>query len=247
MSETGSALSSSPLRSRKAKTATQVVPPAIHPPAIKICLVGEHPIILEALKVYLDSKSRFAVVAMITELADLSRFIPPSPPDVTILDAATPQFDAVAVTKRLIGLFSGTKIIGLIASHDRGLILGLIRAGARGCLGKACSPSELFHAVESVHAGDRFFSPKISHMIEDEFIQRFSNDDRRVTRNLKDGEQQLLCLIANGLSNKEMAEELQMSVRTVEKYRESLMSKLGIRTVAGLTKFAVRNGLSTLE
>lgn len=214
---------------------------------IKLLLVGKHLMILEALRSYLDASRRYQVVGMIADSDSLRRTKSLPDADVVLLDLSPPAADGPSSTRKLLALLPKCRVVGLSAADDRGSILALIRAGARGCLFKAGSPRELFKAVDVVYSGETYFSPGISRMIHSEFLNEISSSDDRAHPSLKNSERQLLKLIADGLSNKEMAVHLNMSVRTVEKYRESLMAKLGIRSVAGLTKFAIRTGLSTLE
>ena len=157
------------------------------------------------------------------------------------------QVDAAAATKRLLDSLPKTKVIGFSGLEDRKAILSMIRAGARGYLLKGCSSRELFRAVEMVNRGAAFFSAPVSKMIEDDYLQTFATPEQNKTSELKECERKILTMIADGMSNKEIASALTMSVRTIEKYREILMAKLQIRSIAGLTKFAIRNGISRLS
>lgn len=214
-------------------------------PALKLLLVGEHPLILEALKLYFDRQREFEVFPCVMDPGTgIPKLQFPSP-NVILLDAAR-EFFGLCAARQLLETFPKARLIGLCALEDRISVLNLIQAGAHGCLIKACSPGELFRAVEIVIRGEPFFSPEISKIIENEFLRQVNNRQRASSNGLSFNERRLLGLISDGLSNKEMAAELNISVRTVEKYRLSLMAKLGIRTVAGLTKFAIRNGITNL-
>lgn len=223
--------------------------------SLTLWLVGEHPLILEALKLYFGARRRYRVVPCVLDLNHIEthqvrglkgqRTRRGSTPDVAIVDAARTLF-GMRATQYLLETFPETKVIGLTAPDDRSTVLNLIRAGAHGCLIKACSPAELFRSIDTVLRGDSYFSADISKMIQREFVNDQASVQQRICNGLNSSEQRLLEFIADGMSNKQMAGELNISVRTIEKYRESLMAKLGIHTVAGLTKFAVRQGISRL-
>lgn len=215
-------------------------------PAIKILLVGEYPLILEALKLCFAGRPQFVVVGTVRGSAEWPASYSQAAPDVVLIDAAAGD-EIAAATHRAQSRFPSARIVALTGSADHQIVAGAVRAGARGCLVKNCSASELFEAVEIVSTGGAFFSRTISDIAGNEFIRSLENHSSDGVGRLKSGERRVLELLANGYSNKEMASELNISVRTVEKYRESLTNKLGIRSVAGLTKFAIRNGIATLE
>jgi DNA-binding NarL/FixJ family response regulator len=216
-------------------------------PKIKLLLVDDHEIALEALKLYFSIRSNFDVTAIAADRLDAIQNAKTKAPDVVMMNMRMPQVDAAAATKRLLERLPKTKVIGFSGLEDRKVILSMIRAGARGYLLKGCTSRELFRAVEAVNSGVAFFSAPISKMIEDDYLQNFSTPQQNGTCELKECERKILTMIADGLSNKEIANTLTMSVRTIEKYRETLMAKLQIKSIAGLTKFAIRNGMARLD
>lgn len=217
------------------------------PKRIKVLLVDDHALTLEALKHYFSRRSRFAVSSMVLDGAPTLEKLRSAPPDVVIMNMHMAQLDGARATQLFLRTFPKTKVIGFSGFEERTAVLSAIRAGARGYLLKARSSRELFQAVDQVNRGEVFFSPSISKMIEDDYFQNLAQPSEPAAGALTAGERKILARVADGLSNKETAAALGISVRTVEKYRESLMAKLKIRSVAGLTKFAIRAGLSSLE
>lgn len=214
---------------------------------IKLLLMDEHIITLEALKLYFSTRTNFEVVAMLLDGLEAIHQAKRTAPDVVVMNVLMPCVDPAKATRLILKALPNTKVIGFSGLEDRKVILSMIRAGARGYLLKASSPLELFQAVETVNGGAAFFSPSVSKMIADDYIQNLSTPSPAETAELKECERKILALIADGLSNKEIADKLAMSVRTIEKYRESLMAKLHIKSIAGLTKFAIRNGMASLD
>ena len=214
---------------------------------LKLLLVDDHEITLESLKLYFSTRSNFEVIAMIFEsLSEVSK-AKRTLADVVIMNMRMLLVDPAIATKLLLETLPEAKVIGFSGLEDRRAILSMIQAGARGYLLKGCSPIELFQAVETVSTGAPFFSAAVSKIIQDDYIRSHAAPNNAKTLELKDCERKVLTRIADGLSNKEIADALVMSVRTIEKYRESLMAKLQIKSVAGLTKFAVRTGISSLD
>jgi DNA-binding NarL/FixJ family response regulator len=162
-------------------------------------------------------------------------------PDVVLMDIDMPQMNGLTATEALSREQPSTKILILSIHADTELIVRILKSGARGCLLKEASPEEVVRAIETVHAGETFFSPEAARVALNQMV-RGSSDGPQVSNR----ECEVLAAIAEGLSNKEIACRLNVSVRTIETHRERLMRKLNIHSVAGLTKYAVRKGLVPL-
>lgn len=213
----------------------------------RLLLVNDHTISLAALRLYLQRWTRCRVITLRLDRIEAIRKAKVAGPDVVLLDMRMLRFDGASVTKLLLDSAPDSKVIAFNGAEDHRTLLAMLRAGARGYVTHACSSLELLRAVDTVRRGEFFFSPSVLRMIAHDFTLGKSEVGREDERELTERERKILAFIADGLCNKEMASALGLSVRTVEKYRESLMAKLQIKTVSGLTKFAIRNGIATLD
>ncbi len=214
---------------------------------VEVWLVDDHVIPIEALRNVFKSRARFHVRWLVLDRADALRNAPTGSPDVIIMNTRMGYLDGAQATRLLLAAYPQARLIGFCGTEERNAVLAVIRAGARGYLFQARSCRELFQAVETVSRGDVFFSAPISRMIEEDYFQGGAAAEPTGVTRLTSCERKVLTLVAAGMSNKEMADALALSVRTVEKHRESVTGKLQIKSVAGLTKFAIRHGLASLE
>jgi DNA-binding NarL/FixJ family response regulator len=156
-----------------------------------------------------------------------------------------PQMDGLAVTQVLRKEFPFIKVLMLSMYRDADYIVRILQSGAAGYVLKDSPTEELVRAVETVHAGESYFSSEVARVAMNQFVRGPS--DGPSTMNLTNREREVLIKIAEGFSNKEIAVRLNVGVRTVETHRERIMRKLNIRNVAGLTKFAIAKGLISLR
>jgi two-component system nitrate/nitrite response regulator NarL len=166
-------------------------------------------------------------------------------PDVVLTDISMPRRDGLAFTELLRKAAPEVKVLVLSMHNNKDYIFRIIQAGAHGYVSKEASPDELMHAIESVYGGETFFSAEIAQAALHQIVQ--SGGKREPFALLTSREREVLVLIAEGQSNKEIAGRLGIGVRTIETHRERIMRRLDIHSVAGLTKFAIANGLVPLE
>lgn len=212
--------------------------------AIRILVADDHTVVREGIRHLLEQEPGFDVVAdvatgeaAVTRAAELE-------PDVVVLDISMPGAGGLAAAARLRQLLPEARIL-ILSMHDNAeYVLEAVRAGAHGYLLKDSAGTELRRAIRAVHDGEAFFSPPIASRLgaavrgELEREQRSSALERLTSR-----ERDVLLGVARGQTNKAIASELGISHRTVESHRESLMRKLRINTVAGLTRFALESGV----
>lgn len=165
-------------------------------------------------------------------------------PNVVLMDIDMPTLDGIAVTEILRRELPETKVILLSGLSFKRLISRILQSGARGFLSKEASPAELLRAVETVADGETFFSPDVARLMLNHLAG--TNGTGIDPSRLSAREREVLILIADGLSNKEIAARLDVGTRTVETHRERIMRKLKLHSVAELTTFAVANGLVQL-
>ncbi len=217
------------------------------PRKIKLLLVDDHPIVLEGIKSRLSAQDDLEVVGEAADGQEALRKAKELRPDLVLMDISMPNMTGLEAVTLLRKRVPDSKIVILTMHDNREYIARIIRLGARGYLLKDTSPAELIRAIKLIHAGEVFFSPAVSRVLLDELADgKKGKSPSAKAAELSEREREVLVLIADGRSNKEIAARLGVGVRTVETHRERIMRKLNIRTVAGLTKFAIANGMVEL-
>lgn len=216
---------------------------AIQPARVKILLVDDHPLLRAGLRECLGWHSaRFEIVGEFNDSESAWQAIPRLTPDLVVMDLELPGEGGLALTRRIRTTFPESRVMILTAHDDGRKITGALEAGAAGYVLKSCSGEELLTAVEAVSVGQIYLSPAASTIIvRDHQRQLMEAGDLLSPRELDTLKQ-----IANGLTTKEIAFAQKVSPKTVETHRLNLMTKLQINTVAGLTRYAIREGLIAL-
>ena len=212
---------------------------------IRILLVDDHPIVRKGLHSCLGRRQQLLIVGEAANGVQAVAKAKELRPDVVLLDVDLPQMSGLVVADVLRRESPNTKVL-ILTMHERAEYLPrILQSGARGYLLKEASPEELVKAIEIVHAGECYFSPAIARLALNQVLH--GNSGGPHLAELTNREREVLILIAEGLSNKEIAVNLNVGVRTVETHRERIMRKLAIHSVAGLTRFALAKGLVTLR
>ncbi len=209
-----------------------------HP--IRVLVVDDHSVVREGIRHVLEGVEEFRVVAEAATATEALERAVGERPDVVLLDLSMPGSSGLHVVRELRARLPDTRVLILSVHDDREYVLESVRVGAHGYLRKDSSPADIRHAIRVVHTGDSFFSPQIARHLAAE-LQNQSATGRLA--DLTTREREVLLRVARGLTNRETAAELGIGVRTVETHRDSLMRKLGIHTVAGLTAFAIEHRL----
>lgn len=208
--------------------------------SIRILLVDDHILVLDGLKARLELESHLDIVGTANNGEQALEQAHRLKPDVVIMDVSMPILTGLEATKRFQIELPDTRILMLSMHDDREYILSLIHSGASGYVLKDVSSNELIKAIETVHSGNTYFSAGASDAL---FRNAPAVEPNVLTQELSQREITVLKLLAAGLSNKEIAKDLHISVRTVETHRLKLKTKLGIQSTAGLTKFALKHQL----
>jgi two-component system nitrate/nitrite response regulator NarL len=212
---------------------------------IKILLVDDHPVVRKGLHSCLSNRENIKVVGEASEGREAIQKVKELEPDIVLMDLNMPGMDGLTVTETVRKEFPQTKVLVLSMHSNREYVLRIVKAGARGYILKDAPPDELVRAIESVNNGDAFFSPTVARIALNQYVSE--SDETDPLSRLSDREREVLVHIAEGLSNKEIAQMLGIGVRTIETHRERVMRKLDIHSVAGLTKFAIAHGLISLN
>jgi two-component system nitrate/nitrite response regulator NarL len=213
---------------------------------IRLLLVDDHPLVREGIRSSLSSHSRLEIAAEAADGREAVAKAREVTPDVVLMDINLPRLNGVEATKLLQKEAPHSKVLVLTVHNNREYVLQMVRAGARGYVLKDASPQELIRAIELVDAGEAFFSPEVARFVFNDYVST-SGRTKPQAEDLSEREREVLALIADGHSNKAVAQQLGLSVRTVETHRGRIMKKLGVRNAAGLTKFAISQGLIMLH
>lgn len=216
--------------------------------SIKVMIVDDHPLVREGIRSIVTAESGFEIVAEAGSGEEAVEVAGRLRPDVVVLDLSMPGEGGLSAVARLRKVAPAARSL-ILSVHDHPeYVLEAVRAGAQGYIRKDTSPAELRHAIRTVHRGESFFSSPVARQLSEAVRQETLREEQGGKLDLlTDRERQVLSGIAAGSTSKMIAQQLGLSPRTVEAYRENLMRKLAIRTVAGLTKFALDSGLVSRE
>ncbi len=214
--------------------------------AIRVLLVEDHKIMREGLRALLERQSDIQIAAEVERGGDALQAVRDNKPDVVIMDVGLPDLNGIQATEQILAELPGTKILALTMHAERGYVNGMLRAGAMGYLLKDCAADELVRAVREIVAGKGYISPEVTRDILKDFSKPNAAPASIEDPTLNEKETSVLRGIAEGQSMHDIAKGLDLSVKTVERYRAQIMDKLQIFSVAELTKYAIRSGLSKL-
>ncbi len=210
---------------------------------IKVLLVDDHQLLREGLVNILQKTSHIEVVGQASNGREGLQLLNKLQPDIVLMDVAMPGLNGVEATRMMLNDFPDIRIIALSMHDNSQFITGMFTAGAKGYLLKDCATAELIEAIEKVAAGQYFLSYDISSIVLKEFLNSRKTKEPVLTGR----EREVLQLIAEGSSTKEIASRLFLSQKTVESHRKNIMDKLDIHTIPELTKYAIREGYTSLE
>jgi two-component system, NarL family, nitrate/nitrite response regulator NarL len=213
---------------------------------IKLLLVDDHPVVRKGIASCLAGHEHLQIVGEAADGQEGLRKARELMPDIVLMDIDMPQMSGLAVTELLRKELPKIKVLILSMHSNSEFVLRIIQTGACGYVLKEAPTEELVRAIDTVSAGEAFFSPEVARVALNKYVRGVGSADAAAAQ-LTNRERQVLIQIAEGLSNKEIAGELGVGVRTVETHRERIMRKLNIHSVAGLTKFAIAKGMVSLN
>jgi len=214
---------------------------------IRVLVVDDHAVVREGIRHVLSDGAGFTVVGEAQSGAEAVASAAELQPNVVVLDISMPGGSGLHAVGEILERVDGVRVLMLSVHEDVEYVLESVRAGAHGYLRKDSTPAELREAIRALHGGRTYFSPAMAAQMA-EALRKGSEPRKdeappRATDVLTAREREILVHIAQGKTNKEIGAELGISTRTVEAHRDALMRKLGIRTVAGLTRLALEQGL----
>ncbi|MDD5209119.1 MAG: response regulator transcription factor [Elusimicrobiales bacterium] len=213
-------------------------------PKIKVFLVDDHPAVREGVRSYLTNQGSVLVVGEASDAREALSKAKKLSPEVIILDVNLPSLDGGELARKLRLTVPRAKIIGFSVHASQEYVVRMARCGAHGYVMKDAPTAKLVEAIQHVYKGGLYFPPEMTDAILAPESKSSSEGEENAV--LTTREKEVLTLLAEGLANKQVARKLGISVRTAETHREHLSHKLNIMTIAGLTKYAIQHGMTSL-
>jgi DNA-binding NarL/FixJ family response regulator len=213
----------------------------------KIILVDDHKIVRDGLRSLIEKQADLEVVAEANNGRAAVQLAEELTPDLVIMDIGMPDLNGIEATRMVLKASPRTRVIALSMHSDKRYVVRALKAGAYGYLLKDCAFDEVARAIQTVLQNRIYLSSEINDAVLKEYLKKSDRSNLSAYSTLTDREREVVQLIAEGKSTKEIAAILKISVKTVETYRQRVMEKLNLDTIAGLIKFAIREGLASLE
>ena len=214
---------------------------------IRIILADDHTIVRSGLRGLIEKHPQFQIVAEAEKGNEAVQLCKKLLPDVVIMDISMPDLNGIDATSQIRSRSSKTKVIILSVHSHQHYIEQVFKAGASGYLLKDCSLEDVVAAIRAAHAGETYLHPKIATILRNDYLKWLLQNDAASSSSLSPREREVLQLIAEGKNTKEIAFFFNLSGKTVEAHRRRIMEKLKIHSVAELTKYAIREGLTSEE
>ena len=213
-------------------------------PVIRIALADDHTVMRSGLRVLLQREPWFEVVGEASDGRQAVELVDREKPAVIVMDVAMPNLNGIEAARQITAKYPATAVIVLSMHSDESYVLRALKAGARGYLLKDSAEADLIQAIRTVHDGKSFFSPAISHMLVEDNVRQMERRGVEDTYELlTTREREILQLLAEGKSNKDVANLLNLSLYTVETHRGNILQKLNLHSVPELILYAVRKGV----
>ena len=215
--------------------------------SINVLLVDDHKIMREGLMSMIAKATDIEVVAQAANGIEAVQKAVENCPDVIVMDLTMPKLGGIEATRRIVAANSSMKILVLSMIIDKSCVIECLKAGAKGYLSKDCAGAELLVAIRTLAAGESYLCSRVTDLVIRDYTQLSSDDHSTSNDKLTKREQEVLRLIAAGKSTKEMAFIFGVSIKTIDVQRSNIMKKLNLHSIAELTKYAIRTGLTSID
>jgi len=206
---------------------------------IRILLADDHAVVRQGFRMILAAHPDMEIVGEAGNGREAVELAEALKPDVVVMDVSMPELNGIEATRRLAASTPHTRVLALSMHKDSVYVREILRAGARGYLLKDSVAADLVSAVRAVSSGEGYLSPQVSNAVLDDYRRHVTNPIDLLTSR----EREVLQMLAEGKTNKEIAAVLDLSVYTIEAHRGRILEKLNLHSIADLVRFAVRNGL----
>jgi two-component system response regulator NreC len=213
--------------------------------SIKVLVADDHQIMREGLRAMLEKEHDIVVLGEAEDGRMIERLARELAPDVIIMDVAMPDLNGIEATRQIVAELPGVKIIALSMHDDRRFVLNMLKAGAAGYMLKDSAFTDLAKAIRMVMSGKTYLSHEVTDIVVKDYVSSSQPAESSAFQLLSPREREVLQLLAEGKTSALIGEKLHISVKTVETHRQQIMVKLKIRSVAELTKYAIREGLTS--
>ena len=214
---------------------------------LRVVLVDDHRMFREALRPLLAQTPGFEIAGEAGDGQQAIELCAQLAPDVVIMDVSMPGLNGIEATRRILAERPQTRVVVLSMHADRRFVAETLRAGAAAYVLKDAGFAELVRALQAVAEGRTYLSEPVRQLVVQEYVAGLQREDRSAFSLLSAREREVLQLVAEGVSTKEIGDRLSVSVKTVETHRRQIMEKLDLHSVAELTKYAIREGLTPLD
>jgi DNA-binding NarL/FixJ family response regulator len=214
---------------------------------IRIVLADDHKIVREGLKALLEKETGIEIAAVAEDGRTAVQFARDLLPDVVVMDIGMPGLNGIEATRCITVENPQIKVLVLSMHSARRYVMEALSAGAKGYILKDCASEELARAINIVYANETYLSPKVADIMVKDYMNLLPNQGQAPLELLSKREREVLQLIAEGQNTKEIAFLLNLSIKTIESHRQQIMRKLNLQSVASLTRYAIREGLTPLD
>jgi DNA-binding NarL/FixJ family response regulator len=218
-----------------------------------VILADDHAMLRAGIRSFLEQQEGMEIVAEADDGREAIELASKHAPDILLIDVAMPVLNGLEATRRIHAIDRKIGIIALTMHSDERYVTGMLDAGARGFLLKTCDSAELIRAIDAVRRGSTYVTPDVTHVLVQRRGGRAAPDRPESSKGtppsdvLTPKEREVLQLIAEGYTSKEIGVRLEAALKTIETHRTNLMRKLGLHSIAALTRYAIREGITTLD
>lgn len=212
--------------------------------SIRLLLVDDHEVVRTGLRMLLEGQSNMLIVGEASTGRQALLLAEELTPQVVVMDITLPDMSGIEVTRLLRKKFPDMAVVALTIHEDEQYFYEMLRAGASGYVPKRAAPEDLISAIEAASVGEVYLYPSLAKSLVSDYLSRASEEtDRSAVDDLTEREQEVLALLAEGLTNEQIAEELVISKHTVARHRENLMRKLNLHNRSELVRYAIHRGI----
>jgi two-component system response regulator NreC len=210
---------------------------------VRVLIVDDHSIVREGVRMILSGQDDFDVVGEASNGREGVEIALRMKPDVVVMDISMPDMNGIEATAKIRAEMPDIEVLGLTMHEEDSYVFEMLKAGAAGYVLKRAASEDLVNAVRAAHQGHAFLYPSVAKMVVQDFLQRATTQDRQNLDGLTAREREVLTLIAEGMTNQQIAGKLYISIKTVQTHRAHIMEKLNLHDRTELVRYAIRKGL----